>query len=140
VVFTRASLALAVVTAALFACKSGEAPDATPADTAKAEAACREEADYEPGESAKPLAELDAHCAKAGCPWRKKIAGLCYFYGPRTQGHYHVYTTIPTSDTITRTDICDTLRESRAFASFTPIHLYCVDGKSCSTCGGGAHR
>jgi hypothetical protein len=130
---------VALLGIALMACKK-EAADATPADSARALAACRALPDFEPSEAEALQQKLDTHCASAECSTKKKISRLCYFYGPRTQGHYRVFTTVSGGDVATRDDTCDMLRASGVFASISPIYLHCADGKACSTCGGGGHR
>lgn len=120
---------------------SSEALDATPEHTAKALEDCKRYDDYKPGDGEEHLSRLDEYCAKTPCPWRKKIAAVCNFYGPRTTSHYEFHTTIPKDDTMARTKMCEGLRDSGVFAMITPLHLVCRDGKRCTRCGvSGGHR
>lgn len=132
---------LTLVLAALFACRDKPAPDATAADIAAAEAACREERDHKPDESRQTLAAYRAWCATNACPSLSKIAAICHYYGPNTQGHYHVHTTLSGGDEKPRSELCGSLRASEVIGSISPITIHCAGGKSCTTCGGpGGHR
>ena len=139
---TRSLARLGLLLFALLACRK-PAQDVTPTDVSEAQAACRTEGDYKPGEGEAKLTQLRTLCtAGRECPWLKQIAEICYYYGPRTEGHHHVYTTFSAGgDTTARSDLCDGLRATGLFGSVSPIHVYCNDEKSCSTCGGpGGHR